>query len=592
MGGGHLIKSPALNNLFAGGGKNKYLKMIAQLLATCSCFILSNGFSVDTNLIVDGSCPKDVLYEDMCPSVAKDWRLDSVCTDVASIIGPALRVCLSPVGRKFQVTIRVEIEPHQVGQAQGSLWMSGRGPTLSWETATEVKKDPLRPSAWNVDIEYVMDSDSVKCFLSSQCTGLQNAIEFRLNLDKGLGPRGDMLGPNFYISLPVSNSMRGSLSGARSHVTVYPWFSGVRRQVKQYYRSFEGMDANFSIFFPASFDSSVGLKKYPLVVVLGKEASRVLPPLIDAIYSETLAEEAVVVFFDKWGIEVQDMQCNYSPYRQKSVSDERKHCQTCWDSDPQHQRSLLLEHTYERHMVSISCRSHGGELLLEFISTQLVEVVQAETNERVMFDPPRYRISVIGHGMMGLLSCHAAITRPYFFGSAGCMSAPFYWPLDNSFGAQSGFRKALKSNIPLTAEQKSLHCTQKYYIDVGEWDDSTGRSVKEAKEIIGTMKHHFMLKDSENVLFFVVPNTSSNSYSNQHLRMDEENLISRFHSVLHYILRPEGGPRRNRLSEPTEQPYVASSTNSSHLLSYSCSKGISLPVFLCSIGKEIILCRF
>lgn len=574
--------------------------MIAQLLATCSCFILSNGLSVDTNLIVDGSCPKDVSYEDMCPSVANDWRLDSVCADVASIVRPALRVCLSPVGRKFQFTIRVEIAPHQVGQAQGSLWMSGRGPTLSWETATEVKKDPLRPSAWSVEIEYVMDSDSVKCSLSSQCTGLQNAIEFRLNLDKGLGPRGDMLGPNFYISLPVSNSMRGFLNGAPSHVTVYPWFSGVRRQAKKYYRSFKGMDANFSIFLPTSFDNSVGYKKYPLVVVLGTEASRVLPPLIDAIYSETLAEEAVVVFFDKWGIETQDVQCNYSPYRQKSVSDERKPCQTCWDSDPQRQRSLLLEpRAEERHVVSIpSCRLHGGELLLEFMGTQLADVVRAETNERVMFDPPRYRISVIGHGMTGLLSCHAAVTRPYVFGSAGCMSAPFDWPLDHSLSAQSGFRKALTSNIPLTAEEKLLHCTQKYYIDVGEWDDShlpreqAGRSVKDAKDIIGTMNQYYMLKENENVLFSVVPNASNNHYPNQHSRVyDENKLIGRFSIVFQYILRPEGGPRRNRLPPESiaEQPYLASSTNSSHmnLPSYSCSKGISLPVFLCSVGKEI-----
>lgn len=570
--------------------------MLAQLLVTWCCFILCNGLSVDTNLRVEGSCPKDVLYEDMCPSGAND----SVCMDVASVFRPALRVCLSPVSRKFQISIRVDIGPHQVDQAQGSLWMRGRGPTLSWETATEVRRDPLRPKAWVINIEYIMDSDSKKCLSSSKCTGLQNAVEFRLYLDKALGPSNDMLGPNFYIPLPVSNSMLGSSGSSPSHVTVYPWFSGVRRQMKKYYRSFEGMGANFSIFLPPSFDS-ISLKKYPLVVVLGTRASLVLPSLVDVMYTETLVHETVIVFIDNWGPETEDLQCNYSPYQESTVwkckdftEGDRlccKHCQSCWESDLARLCSLHT-HTEERYkcLDSTACRPHRGELLLEFISTQLVGVVQTETNERVMFDPPRYRISVIGYGIMGLLSCHAAITRPYFFGNAGCLSAPFYWPLDRSFNGKFRFQEVLVSNMPLVAAQKALHCTQKYYIDVGERDDyhlpqELSKPVRDATKVIDTMKRYYMLKDNENIIFSVVPKASNNHCANPH--MSSENLFRRFRGAFQYIMRPEGAPRRNKLRVDTIQ-YEALPTNSSVKPSYSCSNGIGLPVFLCSLGKEVV----
>ena len=577
--------------------------MIGQLVVAYCCLTLADGFSVDTTLRVDGSCPPDIQYEDVCPSGENVWRLDSVCTDVASIIRPGLRVCLSPVSRKFRVTIGIEVAPQQVSQTQGSLWMSGRGPALSWGTAIQVAKDPLRQNGWKVEIDYTMDSDSTQCLSTRQCTELQNALEFRLNLDKGLGPSGDMLGPNFFIPLPLSNSLQGFSGRTSAQVTVYPWFRGARRQIKQHYASFKGMDAHFSILLPPSFDSSVRQKKYPLVVVLGPRASQVLPQLIDAMYNETLVDEAVVIFIDSWGPETQDLQCNYSPYQQGVVwkckdytaADDGscgKRWQTCWDSDATRLCSLRDPHTeelYKCRLISIPCRP-GGELLLEFISKQLVDVVQAETNKRVMFDPPRHRVSLIGHGITGLLSCHAAVTRPDSFGNVACLSAPFYWPLDHTFSVKFGFRKALALNVPLTAAQRGLHCTQKYYIDVGEYDDShlpqeVSWPVRDAREMIDMMKRHYMLKENENILFSVVPKASNNHYAD--LYMDSENLFRRLRIAFRHIMRPEGGLQR-KIHWITANTYEAVPNNSSVKVSgaYSCTNGISLLVFLCSVGKK------
>lgn len=558
-----------------------------------------------------------------CTGPDANWQRDGTCIEDGRKM-----VCEVPDTRNFRFRLVAELQ-EKGSQTIENLWVRGSGPQLSWDKPRQLRQSAgSGENSWSIDISYTSDSDGIPCPDNLHCTFNQKALELRFY--KSELKSDDMKGPNFYIPLPISNSMEGTVSFISPRVEVFPWFDSTTVRVERFQLSCSSIICNINspvtstILYPPSFNSNI-YKKYPLVLMFGaKEATLIIPQLEHMYAYEATIEEAVVVSIHYLG---PAPFCTFNPYDQILSTAETGtiwrcrlgdidcyHCQNCWD----YQRPIKCS---RREFLSKArnclerrpCKGAAGDIL-DFIELTLLPELQERTMNRLKLDFPRQRISVIGYSGTGLFACHAALSRPFYYGNAACMSAPFHWPL--SAGAEHLMNNrstegigALLSELAVTMQidpdKKGLYSTQKYYIDTGEEDNHFRPYIdgqNYSQWMINLLTKTLPLPP-ENILYFNVPGAGNNDV---HFRDGKIEMFNRIRQPLFFFFKSPGGPNEEysripHIDERTFTNYVPSTdeyqlnkSETNHLM-VRCAfdkrtqTGIQPQVFALSICKIFVL---
>ena len=512
-----------------------------------------------------GKCIKDV-HGSNCHQPNSKWQHDGVCLRDEITLRTN---CHVPDSRQFKFSIAARLR--QLKMIPGvkkvtNLWIRGSGPGLSWEKPLALQKSASALDKWKIDISYKYDSNALLCLSTSHCSLQQKAVEFRVYRDE-LGKQ-DMLGPNFYIPLPVSNSMAGALGFSPPEVTVYPWFDGTSTAVQKIHIPIDTSvtknlgTLTFHMILPPSFDFNAR-KTYPLVLLFGAPT---ITHILEHMYIyEASIKEAIVVAIDY----VDDAPfCAFNPFiedmtpinfesskiwRCKGGNRQCHDCMSCWDVQRREKCDKdEFIHQATRCLQAVECFGRADDLL-DLIELKLLSEVSRMTQSRVQVNFPRDRMSIIGFDGAGLLACYAALTRPYHYQHAACLSAPFHWPMPSLANVgENRMRQGigevlheLNATLLLTPGLRLIHMTQKYYIDIGERDNFFFPVVDQyesAQWFLQLLKDTLWLEDSKNVLFSVVPNGGNSYYHHKRGGME---VFNRIKVPLLLFLRAEGGPGRD-----------------------------------------------
>lgn len=133
--------------------------------------------------------------------------------------------------------------------------------------------------------------------------------------------------------------------------------------------------------------------------------------------------------------------------------------------------------------------------------------------------------------------------------NAGCLSAPFHWPLRRLHPPESREKQGVGMVIDemveraeLSPELKLMHASQKYYIDVGEFDNDYMPSVDEhnySDWVVDQLSSRLHV-ERDNILYFRNVLGAGNSYTH-HTKHTDNRMLDRLKLPLLAFLKPEGG---------------------------------------------------
>ena len=502
-----------------------------------------------------------------CSTPGAFWQKDRVCVFSGGFKKPS---CILPHPRNFSFMLVAAISAYGKIKVPNSLWLRGAGPGLYWERTIKMKR--LQKGFWGTNISYTYGSDSILCLSQHMCSLNQKALEFRVYRDSA-GKRS-MNGPNFYVKLPVSNSIVNSVNFKPPFVYFFPSFYGKKVWFKHF--QFENLQhfirknqlIGVTLFYPPSYLYNVH-KRYPVVIVLGKNLHNQMVPLLESMYVyESNIEEAFVVAVRT---EEQPPYCSYNPFivldegiqkgnflgnhvwncqsSGKSLS-ECKKCMTCYSPLRQ---SVCDVHEFATRVKDCNnkpdlCQGRGGAIL-DSIENIVLPELTLRTLSRMLSDFPRERVSIIGIDGGGLLACFAALTRPSVYKNAACLSAPFHWPLRSLKKKENREKQGIglvlnqvAERMKLYGEARLLYSTQKYYIDVDPNDNKylpIVNAYNYSDWVVMQLRSKLNLKPA-NLLYFPYVNGTGNSHV--HFIDDGDlRMIDRIKTPLQYFLKPEGG---------------------------------------------------
>lgn len=525
------------------------VKMFGSLCDSMFILLLLQQIVFSNSLEV-GKCSKPYTK---CSG--KKWQHDAVCSFQEK--------CTVVNERVFSFMIEARLKPLNTGSSIGSLWMRGNGPGMSWDKPIEMKRSGSSLDSWKTKLSYRSSSDALLCASGDYCFANQKAVEFRLYKDQ-MG-KDDMLGPNFYIELPLSESMEGDASFLTPSYIVYPWFDGDIVVTRQYEVESSlntmgiqgGLATTLDVLYPPSFEHNIR-KKYPLVFYVGY-FTKMFPPLLEhAFVHESHIQEAIFV-----GMRPLDHApfARQSPYPNSYVwhctshhcSKQIEECATCWlprVNNVCDKKEFAFQ--AERCLVAKIEQSYG-DAILNFIENDILPKIKEVTQNRVLVDFPKHRMSIVGdQDGPSLLACYAALTKPHIYQNAACLSAPFYWPITSSVkdpapnpGIHHTFQE-IRDRIAETPALSAAYLTQKYYIDIAYNQHAVFPLVdvyKHTEDFVKQLEETLYLEKGKNILFFTVPDVAI-TYA---LFWDYTTLsvYQRILPALKFFLRAEGGPSKD-----------------------------------------------
>lgn len=499
-----------------------------------------------------------------CSTQDKKWKIDNVCI-LDKIKGP---ICYSPPSVKFSFWLVVAIAndlniPH-------SLWIVGTGPGLSWDRA--IQMSTLKQGYWGFNINYTNDLSSHFCNNQSHCSLNQKAVEFRVYADSS--KKKNMLGHNFYVRLPVSDSIVSHSDFKPPMVYFFPYFKGKKVESKKFYfedrTHFKDRNRRIDVklMYPPSYLHNYH-KRYPVVVVFGGFHLQLAPLLESLFVHESNAEEAFVVVVDYGS---PPPYCIFNPLMvidEQSESFSGNLVWNCQNSDRTVEQCLeCMKACYDlrvqslcnliqfRRLISdcgqepVRCEGLGGTIV-DLIENVVLPELSFKTTSRMLIDYPRERVSVIGIDGGGLLACYAALFRPLVFKNAACLSAPFHWPLRSLRTKQSREKQGIGLLLSQVAERirvrkgfNKLYSTQKYYIDL-DLHDNTYLPIVDAynySDWVVSKLRTIITLDPANLMYFTI--VGSNRYGNSYIHLIKDGdfrLLNRIKEPLKFFLKPEGG---------------------------------------------------
>ena len=380
-------------------------------------------YAVSLYLLIDLVEPRarkisNVCYQKVdgvsCHPPDKSWQLDGVCVFESE----SNQECIAAGTQRFQLNIIAKYRSlsSQYNGKVSNMYIRGSGPGLSWEKSIKLRKSARSIDTWSTQINYIVDSDGLPCLNSTHCTLNQRAFEFRIYQDN-LGKLG-MKGPNFYVSLPVSNSLFGAVSYRTPSVTVFPWFisesvSSVPFQHDlSLYLFTDFITLNCRLIYPPSFHENIR-KNYPLVILF--DSSPHLGPLLEYLFvHEASVEESVILMIEPPYLNKYFMtpfQTHYDLFCQGSNPD-CSGCQTCWVDDRAEPCTSEEFIAKSRRCLTLTYRQGWGTNFMRSIENELILKAQEMAWNRLLFDPPRHRATMIGHTDFAVMVFHAAVTRP------------------------------------------------------------------------------------------------------------------------------------------------------------------------------------
>lgn len=499
-----------------------------------------------------GSCS-----EKLTKCKGKKWHHDAVCSFDNECLVVSERAFSFKIVAKMR---KVETEKDS-GKKVRSLWMRGNGPGLSWSKPVELRRSGSSVDSWKTEIRYRSSSDALLCTSGDYCFANQKAIEFRLYRDQ-MG-KDSMLGPNFYIALPVSDSMEGAADFLTPSITVYPWFDGrdivVRKMKVESSLHVTGrpdeFEATVDVLYPPSFKHNIR-KHYPLVLYLGYSAQALAPLLEHAFVHEAHIGEALVVGISP--LEQTPPYSAFSPYRDSHVWQCKKkpckvmECATCWLPQT---RSVCDKNEFvfqAKQCLEPELVPSYGEEVLDFIEIDIIPKLQEVSQQRLMVDFPQQRVTIFSEFEgTSLLACHAALTRPHIYQNAACLAAPFYWPLTASLtdpapnpGIQRTFQR-IQEQFAATPALRSAYLSQKYYIDIAHNQHALLPLVdvyEHTEEFVRQLEETLFLERGKHFLYFTVPDVAI-AYALQ--RPSILRVYNRILPAFKFFLRAEGGPNKS-----------------------------------------------
>ncbi len=548
-------------------------KMRVELLV----FFLSLLLPLAYTAIV-GRCSKD-RKSNRCTGSNAFWQYDGICLDDTN---PP--TCHVPDSRHFRFYLVAAVQRLRDSLGEPpikDMWVRGAGPGLSWETAVKMKK--VKEGHWILLIEYISDSNALLCQEESRCSLNQQALEVRFYRDEhGMD---NMLGPNMYIHLPVSNSIAGHAHFSPPDVFLYPWFDG-KRVLRFNIRldnpmqitvsdGFRARGIPLTIYYPPSFEHNL-LKRYPLVIVIGRKLEHQIIPLLESMYlHESNIEEAFVLGMHSYSptpycksnpfevLDTSDYMGNIlyrCPEHRRDLYEQCMECMSCLDTERVDKCSIqeFDKERQECEMLSHRCEPRA-EYILDNIQDVVIPEISVRTMNRIKVDYPKDKISILGIDGAGLMACYAALSRPDVYQNAACFSAPFHWPLRSATIKESRKEQGIgllfneiMDKMKLRPELQVLHATQKYWIDVGEYDNDFLPIVDEhnySDWVVDQMKARLKI---DNIVYFRNVLGAGNSYIHMrptHLKgiasfiqkASDIRLVDRLKLPLQWFLKPEGG---------------------------------------------------
>lgn len=475
--------------------------------------------------------------------------------------GPA---CIAARTENFQFTMEVKYLPKSK-KSQGDklvkrLFIRGTGPGLSQTQSIQLSKSARNVHTWTTVISYASDSSGLKCMSSDHCSLNQGTMQFRLYLDDS-GKQG-MLGPDFVIHLPVSRSLSESRQFLTPKVAIYPWFNQNSSTVKHIKQTISLEDdkkihVQATLVYPPSYNENT-FKRYKLVLLLENDKHYI--PQVDYLSSHIgLIDELVLLLLSPseiaWGTSQQ--QGNHSfllPFDTYSMECGSSNMEQCIKCHRCHD-TKRIEPCDKDEFIARSKRclylKHNKEVDEEIISNiidHMIEAVRKEVgSNRLIFDPPGKRATVLGFGEQAVTAFILGLSKPDVFGNIGCLSPKFYLPMTAEYKLEHWIfkyidaitRKYMDHSLPQLG-CSALHISQKYYFSHGENDDINfplGKTTGTTRNLINKLKRKFRLKDRVNIMYQVVKDQGLLYPDNSSFP-----LMSLLQTPLLYFHQAEGAP--------------------------------------------------
>lgn len=495
--------------------------MAIKMVILVVILIVSRLYIMDAKII--GPC-QDLQDTSKCTGKAP-WQTDGVCHFNRD---RGINNCLSPDSGTFIFVIEAIIQKVNGTTSNKQMFMRGSGPGLSWERSKEMVKSTTKANTWSITIEYQMDSLGLQCTERHHCTLNQKAVEFRLYTDQAA--KEDMKGRNFYIELPVSKSLAGSSSFKPPVISVYPWFSShirgfLQRRTIKFASELDIFDLKsielVDVVVPPSYNENV-FKRYPLVIIL--DSGRSHYPVFEYLYSYAkLIEEVFVMIVDigKLPITKQARRNTYSyqPFERSNYINCKKRnncgrkCNNCWRPDRVEKcnKEEFIREYKKCYGFSKNTQGLGESLVTAIVDTVLPEIREAY-NDRIEFDPPIDRLTLIGYGDLAVIAFAMGLSRPDIIGNVAALSPAFFAPVHRrTFEPTKEVLKQMNyfvTRARMSVSIRSLYSTQKYYFSHGENERvffPIADPLNLIETIIKRMETDLGFKEGDNLMYQIVP---------------------------------------------------------------------------------------
>lgn len=424
---------------------------------------------------------------------------------------------------EFTITVRYpETELNGLGK---HLYIRGSGLGLDWKRGQIIAKTSA--DTWSITIKYKSSDDGFRCQNCTNDKAIQHLLEYRIFVDD----TSDMIGSNLAVKIPVS--LTSTYFQQKQNVYVFPWFKIKTGTVTNFTVDSPeiGKTRQIGLYLPPSFMEN-SFKTYPRFFLLDGSPDMLFlfkPFMDNLIIDSGTSKEFIMIGFGDYTSEERFnfltptpgsfLNCKHGTFYDR--------CGNCLPEN-----YTVAE--YQRLMIE-KCgkvdRYFGyGDNMLNFLLNTVTNKVQEITIGRSLTD--QSNTGIIGYSLGGLMSCHAAWTRPNQFGMAACQSPSFWWPLNDTTYNDCNFdffNVTLKNQTLLKDRNR-----QKILVDAGsEESHSPYRLTQSTVEAGLVMSKMPFFELDRNIWINIYPDAGH----------DFKQWSLRFWTALTTLIPPDGSPR-------------------------------------------------
>lgn len=378
-----------------------------------------------------------------------------------------------------------------------TLYIRGNGLGLHWDKGIALRK--IMKDTWQTVITYKWSLHGFECQSCNQQGAVylaDNKLQFRIMINDKI----DMRGPNYAVLFPLSQT--SSYFDTHPEFVVYPWFYTDAGTLGTFHvdSSILGQTKELVLYTPPSFSENQ-FKTYPTVLVfdLNEDFAKFFKKNFENPILRAISEEFVLVGYGDFNFLDGEREHVLTPVPGPFI-DCANGSYNCDGCIPDGVNATEFErYLSEKCGKQITFRG-DGEKTIDFFTKEAVKESQKITDFRI----DEAKLGVMGYSLGGLLSCHAAWTRPHVFSFAACQSPSLWYPLKNDSLSEPQFHfinHTLKDPV-FSVNRKE----QKYYIDCGGAEIDAPYNMAQAAVEVGQIISSFNLfKLDQNVWVDIDP---------------------------------------------------------------------------------------